>query len=291
MPRSPTIRQLDVQVLISDRTRHGSRLWSEHGLALVIRCTYDNGRLITILFDTGASSPLLRHNLASVGLSPGEIDDVFLSHCHHDHTGGLPALLHDSSATFNLIAHPEITRRAVSLRGSLKPVGPDPAMWEEIPENRMMLLREPVEIHPGVWSSGSIPRRTDFEEPRRKMFTLRDGRLVPDDDPDDMALWFQLADGSLVLLTGCGHSGIANTVRHAADVMETDRFRAVIGGFHLIGADDERIGHTNEEMEQLNICELITGHCTGPKAERVFAQNMGDRHSYFHTGDQYTFGK
>jgi len=286
----PVVHKLQLKILISDRTRHGSPLWSEHGLSVVAHCTYSEDREpVTILFDTGASASLLRHNLETEGPPTTDIDTVFLSHCHRDHTGGLSALLDDTDATFNLIAHPDITRRAFNLREGMKEVGPEPEVWEKIPRGRLLLVREPVQIHPGVWVSGSIPRETEFERPRPNMYTLSDGRLIPDTDPDDMALWFRLRDEGLVVLTGCGHSGIVNTIRHAAEHMETEHFRAVVGGFHLIEAKPDRISSTTEGLAKFDVQELITGHCTGRTAEDFFARSFGESHNAFCTGDRYQF--
>lgn len=186
------LEQLDITVIISNRTRHGSPLWSEHGLALLIDCHWRNRRSRRILFDTGASGDLLRHNLQTLTVSPEELDVVFLSHCHDDHTGGLASLFDRGRTHFLVVAHPAITRRAYTTRDGMRSMGPPPRLWTRIPSSRLILLREPVQLFPGVWVSGSIPRRTAYEMPRQGQYTLEDGCLVPDTDPDDMAMLFDI---------------------------------------------------------------------------------------------------
>ena len=287
--RPRQLEQLDVTVIITNRTRHGSPLWSEHGLSLLLDCHWTGRRSRRILFDTGASGDLLKHNLGTLQVSPGDLDAVFLSHGHLDHTGGLSSILDAHEAEFTVVAHPEITRAAVTTRNRLQRISPGRETWDRIPSSRLILLREPAQIFPGVWVSGSIPRTTPFEEPREGQFTLEDGCLVPDNDPDDMAMLFDLGSAGPVVITGCSHAGAVNTLLHARTVLGAGETPSLIGGLHLIGAGENRLESTVQGLHELNPAEIRPGHCTGEAAEGALEERFGDRHHPFSTGDRFSY--
>ncbi|MFO8061037.1 MAG: MBL fold metallo-hydrolase [Bacillota bacterium] len=287
--RSPQLEQLDIAVIVSNRTRHGSPLWSEHGLSLLIDCHYrDEGRK-RILFDTGSTGEVLGHNLKVLGVNPEELDLVFLSHCHGDHTGGLQSLIDCPESRFTVVGHAEITRQVITARAGLRHMGADPRLWESIPPRRLILLREPTQIFPAVWVSGSIPRTTSFEKPRKGQFTLDDGRLTADGDPDDMAMVFDVDSPGPVVVTGCSHAGPVNTLLHARTVCDGDARQTLIGGLHLVDADEEKLEATVKALQELNPAEIRPGHCTGTPAESALQRQFGRRHHPFNTGDRFTY--
>ena len=289
MTTSVTLQKVTFRVLVSDRTQYGSALWSEHGLAVHAEAIFSDGGSLQALFDTGSSPELLEHNLRETGIEPGDLHYVVLSHCHRDHTGGMVGLSREFTEDLSVVAHPEIRRKALDGRRGLRPVGPPEALWESIGEDRLIFLSEPAQIYPDIWFSGEIPRLTPFEKPREHLYTLKEGKLLPDTDPDDASMWFDLGDSGLVLLTGCSHSGLVNTVHHAARVMDARHFCAIMGGFHLVNADDETISSTAEGLEDFSINEIIPGHCTGKNAESIFGDRYGDKLVPFSTGNTFTF--
>lgn len=289
MRERPQLTDLTVTILVSDRTRFSSSLWSEHGLAMVIDCRWEDSHAARLLYDTGRSGDLLLRNMNEAGISPDSIDLVFLSHCHNDHTGGLRTLLSETPAQPTVLAHPSIRRPLYRIGRGVRYGGADTRTWDEIAPERLVLLREAAEIWPRVHVTGSIPRRTEFEEPRKGSAVLRDGRLIPDDDPDDMALVFDLGAEGVVIVTGCSHAGIVNTVAHARDMVGGSRIHAVLGGLHLIGAEGEKISKTIQGLQEVNPAELHTGHCTGDLAESVMAEAFGERLIPFSTGDCVCF--
>ena len=199
------------------------------------------------------------------------MDDVILSHNHDDHVGGLLTLRRDVKA-----------RRA----GALARAHVAPGIFWSRPKasgeegNAALKLRSEYEalggsfvehaqaepIFPGVWVTGPVPR----VYPERN-WSKDVGRVVspagPVDDtlPEDMSLVFDTPKG-LVVLTGCGHAGIVNTVEHARKSVRVAPLHALVGGLHLFALDDERLDWTAGKLREFGLANLIGAHCTGIEA-------------------------
>ena len=267
-----------VTVLVEDYSGYESPFLAQHGVSFLIE---KGGR--RILFDTGQSAEPVLHNMGLLGVEPGSIDYVFLSHCHYDHTGGLLGILKAIGKRVPVIAHPTIFRRHFITRPYLREVGV-PFGREEIESlAELYLTADPVEIVEGVYSTGEIREREDFERANIGVYTLKDGRIVEDELLDDMSLVVESADG-LVIVSGCSHAGIVGIVKHAIRLTGEKRVKAVIGGFHLIDAGEERIERTVREFLKLGIEEVYTGHCTGLRAEAAFLRAYGERFHKLHSG-------
>ena len=116
-------------------------------------------------------------------------------------------------------------------------------------------------------------------------WTFRDGQYCKDDIPDDQALAVSIPDRGLAVITGCAHSGIINTIRQAQKITGVDELYAVIGGFHLMGADKERIDATAEALKGLDPAIIRPGHCTGQKAVCRLQEVLGERCQPLAVGD------
>ncbi|WP_240910552.1 MBL fold metallo-hydrolase [Thermococcus sp. GR6] len=218
-----------------------------------------------------------------LNLEPSSIDYVFLSHCHYDHTGGLLGMLKAIGKRVPIIAHPSIFRRHFITKPHLRDVGV-PFRREEVEElTELYLTAEPLEIIEGVYSTGEIRDREDFERVSLEVYTLQDGRVVRDELLDDMSIVLKTSKG-LVIVSGCSHAGIVSIVKHAVMLTGEERVRAVIGGFHLIDASDERIEKTVKAFLELGVEEVYTGHCTGLKAEAAFLEAYGRKFHKLHSG-------
>ena len=142
----------------------------------------------------------------------------------------------------------------------------------------------PVLIAPGVMTTGEVPRLESFEKVEG-FWTVKDGQYCEDNIPDDQALAASLPGKGLVVITGCAHAGIINTVRHAQKITGVEKLYAVIGGFHLMDADDRRIEATAEALKGLDPAIVRPGHCTGQKAICRLQEALGERCQPLAVGD------
>ena len=251
-----------------------------HGLSLLIETTTDDESHVTLL-DFGFPTAGVAHNWRVLGLDKGSVETAFLSHGHADHFAGLAAFLEARDDRVPLVAHPDAFER----RALIFPNGDhvdvqrlSPPETLEALGAELTLTREPQELAPGLFSTGEIARVTPFEEGRfPAAHSEQDGQWLPDQFQDDQGLVAHLQGEGLVVITGCAHAGVVNTVKHAQAMAGDDRIQAVIGGFHLTGASTEVIGATIREMKALSPSMIVPMHCTGFAATCAFAQEMPER--------------
>ena len=233
-------------------------LLAEHGLAFWIEA----GEKL-VLFDTGAGQVITR-NARSLGVSLEPIDAVVLSHGHYDHTGGLRHVLKTGGRT-KVFAHPDAFRAkyARNTDGAPRNVGIKPSDEAAIRENADELVRtdQPVEVLPGLFVTGKVPRVTDFEDTGGPFF-LDSQCQKPDPLIDDQAMFFESDRGTVVLL-GCAHSGVVNTLQYIRQLTGNKPIHAVMGGMHLINASERRIERTIDAIGRLEVKRLGPAHCTG----------------------------
>ncbi len=243
-------------------------LIAEHGLAILI-----GGREKT-LFDTGQGKAVL-HNASILGINLQDIDKIVLSHGHYDHTGGLKEVLKETGEV-EVIAHPDILadKRARS-RGREKYIGV-PFTRDELEAvgARFTLKKGPIEVSRGILSTGEIERKTPFEDADERLFVNEGGRLVLDLLMDDQSLILDTSKG-LVIVCGCAHSGIINTIEHAK-ALTGHNIYAVVGGIHLANASESCLEKTIHAFNALGVKRLELSHCTGMKAYMRFAREFGD---------------
>ena len=274
---------MKVTCVVDDAVCDHSPFWGEHGLAFLIET--ESG---SVLFDTGQSGTVLLHNLELLGIEPKTINALAISHAHYDHTGGLPALL-DQVAGIPLHAHPDLFRQRFSRReGSLKSVGL--SLGRETLERRLtlQLSAEPTEILPGVWTTGEI---TDRPEPEgRSVHHLVRGTEGWEPDPyrDDMALVLETGQ-ELVVLCGCCHAGLLNTLAHVRRTFGP-HITAVVGGTHLLQADEAHLRRVIEVLRELGVPRLYLNHCTGQGAYVTLAQAFGKKVAPCPAGTRLSFG-
>lgn len=233
-----------------------------------------------ILFDTGAKSDVVLKNLQTMKLDLADVTDVVLSHWHWDHNGGFMTLRRDA-ATRN----PRALSRAHVGRGFFDSRFGTPANVEQ---NRMIAVRPeyesgggtfvvhdgPVELQPGVWLTGPVPRR----HPERNWSgstRVRTAAGVKEDTiDDDMALVIDTAQG-LVVITGCGHAGVINILEQARTVARPAPVHALVGGIHLFNATDETLTWTAGKLREFGLGHFIGAHCTGLETVYRFRRDVG----------------
>jgi len=256
--------------LVDNAVRPHSRFRGEHGLAFLIES--EDGK---VLFDTGASGEVLLHNLEVARVALWDISALALSHGHRDHTGGLPALL-ERRPGLPLYAHPDLPRERFSQReGEMRAVGLPLSVEELRHRADLRLSAEPQEILPGVWTTGEITDRPEPEGRSSRHFVRGEGDWVADPYRDDMALVLETPRG-LVLVCGCCHAGLLNTLLHVRRAFGRDPV-AVAGGTHLISADDAHLRRLAEVLQRLGPPALYLNHCTGQTAYVALAGAFGKR--------------
>ena len=264
------IRDLRITVL-AENTAGRRDLLAEHGLAWWIEA--DGYR---VLFDTGQGM-VLEHNARALGFELEEARAVVLSHGHYDHTGGLGGALacFRNAAVF---AHPlAFTPKYACGGGSARSVG---SPFHDLAELELAVAavqptRTPVAICPGVWATGEIPRANDFEDTGGAFF-LDEHCSTPDPLLDDQAVYLESPQGIVVLL-GCAHAGLVNTLDYVASLTGRDRIHAVLGGMHLVSASYERIARTETALQHYDVQVIGPAHCTGRKATTQLWQEFPGR--------------
>jgi 7,8-dihydropterin-6-yl-methyl-4-(beta-D-ribofuranosyl)aminobenzene 5'-phosphate synthase len=231
---------------------------------------------LRILVDTGLSFSAVR-NAQLMGIDLSTVDRIVLSHGHADHTGGLREVL-KIKGEVEVIAHPDIWAAKYTRRDGEKKeqyIG-IPFSREELENQgaRFNLVREPFYITERIFTTGEIPMTTGYEEIENNLFVKESGTLRPDPLADDLALVINTEYG-LVVILGCAHRGIVNTLHYAQQLAGKELVYAAIGGTHLFRALDERIEHTIADLREMGIQRLGVSHCTGFHASARLAQEFG----------------
>lgn len=276
-------RRVEITVLVENTAGQRGTL-GEHGLAWWIET---GGR--RLLFDTGQGTVLLG-NAYKLGAPILEADAIALSHGHYDHTGGLVDALR-TRRHLPVFAHPAALEPKYARRddGGGREIGMPPASRRALEEHAAawMPTLEPTPLWDGLTLTGPVPRVTDFEDVGGPFF-LDQACAQPDPLADDQSLFFP-SDGGLVVVLGCAHSGVINTLNHVRRLCGGQPIRAVLGGMHLLGASTERIARTVEEFRRLDVALVAPGHCTGTVAVAALWNALPGRCATCRVGDRFTF--
>jgi len=261
-----------VTTLCENNIGHGSQnLIGEHGLSFYIEA--ENRR---ILFDTGQNLGIA-NNAEVLGIDLSRIDTVVLSHGHYDHSSGLKSLL-DCNTDFTLCAHPDVFSPKVRGAG-------DGHKYIGIPVDRNVLEQkgvkiqfdqDPVSLAPGITTTGTIPLSNEFEAVGSEFYLKNGDDFTADILADDRALILDTAKG-LVVVLGCSHRGVINTLNHVTQIAGRNTIHAILGGLHLGKASDEKLANIIDHLHTFGLDKIGVGHCTGPKAFVALANAFGDK--------------
>jgi 7,8-dihydropterin-6-yl-methyl-4-(beta-D-ribofuranosyl)aminobenzene 5'-phosphate synthase len=257
-----------------------------HGLSLLVTATRGAHRH-TVLFDSGPEEYAFERNSTRLGVDLGAVESIVLSHGHWDHSGGMLKALdlvrsRNGGRAVPYYAHPGMFRsRARQLRnGSILPMRDVPgieALMAHGAEVNCTRERQ-VFVNSMFFLSGEIPRVTPFERGLPAHYQKNEaGTWAP--DPlliDERFLMVNIAGKGLVVFTACSHAGLVNVLTHARDCAPGVPLYAVIGGFHLAGANEKIIPETVQAVREFNLSTIAAGHCTGWRAVKAFADAVGE---------------
>jgi 7,8-dihydropterin-6-yl-methyl-4-(beta-D-ribofuranosyl)aminobenzene 5'-phosphate synthase len=254
-------------------------LVAEHGLSLLI--TVKRGQdSHCILFDCGHTRIGVPHNLRILDIDLQHIEAIVLSHGHVDHTGALYAVAESLGRPIPIIVHPDalLHPRFFGLEDGTRLKFPQTMVKEEINRTGLNIVesKSPSLLADDMIAvTGEVERKTSFEKGLPNATIERDGELEPDPILDDQALVVRLREKGLVIIAGCSHAGIINTVFYARRITGTDKIHAVLGGFHLQGpAFEPVINDTFEEFKKMNPEVIVPMHCTGWNTIHRFSEEF-----------------
>ena len=270
MDKPDKITNLRITIIAEDSVGYDSPYLGQHGISMLLSVIKGHEKK-NILMDVAQDPGALLENFRRMKISPTEIDAVVLSHCHFDHTRGVAAILDAiGKKDIPLIAHPDIFRLNFINAPFLRHVGVmegDKLSDIESKGAAACLAKDPLQIMPGMITTGEVDRVTDFEEAGIDLFTIENGRIVKDIMLDDISIVADVENKGLVIITGCSHAGIVNIIHHAKKITGTSKINSIIGGFHLVDASDERIRKTVMAIKEFNPGWVYAGHCTGFRAQ------------------------
>ncbi len=275
---------------------------AEHGLSCLITAYAENQKH-TVLMDVGISGTCLNHNAAlleksgaaALGVVQHRIQDadtLVISHGHFDHFSGLASYLAANEGKLTLVAHPHaFGERRVK-------IGEDayftlPSLDTSILKNKGVTIecrsKASTLGNDLILLAGQVERVTDFEKGTPNMEALIDGNWVLDPFRDDQAVAVNIKEKGLVVIGGCSHAGIVNTVKHLCKTAQTERVHAVLGGFHLSGAGEGLIDPTVAAIKEMAPQFVVPMHCTGWNATVRFAEQLPDAFILNSVGTTYIF--
>ena len=216
-----------------------------------------------VLFDTGSREKTVLQNASELNINLDNIDNVFLSHNHKDHTGGLITLRKNFPNSFSnahigegiFYSRPNsngTSHYILKNKNSLESLG-----------IKFITHINPSQIMEGLWTTGQIPRKYDEKNWSElgKMIDSK-GELVEDTIPEDQSLFFDTENG-IVLISGCGHAGLVNTLNYVKNIIPNRPIYKIIGGFHLLNLKQDKLEWTAQKMKEFGVKYFVGAHCTG----------------------------
>lgn len=277
---------------------------AENGISLLVKAHRGRHQL-TVLFDVGLTGTVLAHNLHVFGEAADAIDHVVISHGHPDHYGGIHRFLSSRERTIAVNTHPD----AFLPRYAMMPDGRVSGFYNQAFDEhqlergggRIVLAREPLQLGCGVSTTGEIPRSVPFEGPRPAaapgapgLYQVGPTGVVRTDEVmDEQGLVIDVKDHGLVVLTGCAHAGVINTIDQARRVCGEKPISAVMGGFHLgfPTTAQENVALTTEALRDRDVRTVVPMHCSGLRAHVAFSTELADRYVQPAVGSLFRFGR
>lgn len=277
----PSTEVMERHPLADNQGRPREQPLAGHGFSLLVESYAGrDGEKRAVLLDAGFPVPGVEYNWRVLEIDLARIEAVVLSHGHADHFAALGAFLSARGLPVPLVVHPEaFQRRALvfpdGTRADLERLASPEALEEMGAE--LVLTAEPRTLVPGVISTGEVARSTPFEKPPPTTYIEQDGAWVPDHFHDDQGLVVHLRGKGLVVIAGCAHAGIVNTVCQAQTLTGESRVHAIVGGTHLTGAPAAQVEATMDALAAIAPALIVPTHCTGFEAQCAFARRFPGR--------------
>ena len=275
-------------------------LWGQWGLSYLIELIDSKGDTRKVLFDTANDKWPFLYNIEKLKLDFIGLDAIVLSHGHSDHTVATVEAV-KMVGECKVYAHPHcfLQRFYRSKKGKLTPGGvPEGQGIKEIEEagGEVILTPDPVEVVPGLWTTGQVPRVNDFETIPPS--TDGSGRVIVVDNVHvedhilcDQSLWANVEGSGCWVITGCAHAGPVNTLTQVRRLGGFEDIFAYIGGTHLVGRKDEYIKRTAEELRKFNLKLFSPCHCTGFNAMSILSREFHEEFAVNYCGRVFKSGE
>jgi len=280
------LKRLKITVLAEDSVTYNAPFLGQHGISLLLTATAD-GQEKNILMDVAQDPSALLENFRRMEIAPACIDAIVLTHCHFDHTRGLARMLAAiGKSNIPVIAHADIFRPNFVQAPFLRHVGVLPGDLRpdiEKAGGTLFLTKESLQILPGLMTTGEVDRTTDFEDTGIDLCTIENGMIKKDAMRDDISVLAVIEEKGIVVITGCCHAGIVNTLKHAQQ-LTGKTILGLLGGLHLVEASDDRITKTVAGLNGFDPDFIYAGHCTGFSAQAALYGEFKEKFSPLQTG-------
>src|SRR5512143_3174336 len=274
----------------------GKSIHAEHGLAYYVETVVD-GKTSACMFDYGLDAAGVMNNIALLGIDIAKASAFSLSHGHYDHFMGAVNLLKQNQSRIAAGTPFYVGEEVFLRRYSLRPGTTEAADLGQLQRSDLEALglnvvevKNPTQIIPGAFFTGNIERLTTYEKIPPTNQVKRGEKPEQDDFRGEQGLFFNVKGKGLVVLSGCAHAGMVNTVRQAQKVSGTEKVHAIMGGFHLINAKPERIQSTVADIKAMKPDHIMPAHCTGFESLVALSKEMPEAFTLNTAGTKYTFG-
>ena len=267
------IRDLRITTLAENLVM--TKCLGQWGLSFYLELVDARGDRRKIVFDTGMHKESLLYNMKQLKVNLSDVDCVVISHGHGDHTAATVEVA-EATGGVKVYAHPHTfsPRFHVDKTGKRRKHGvPKDEGLEEIEKagGEVFLNAAPIEIMPGVWTTGQIRRETQFERTLplsegERLIIVVDGEEIDDHILDDQALWMDVDGVGPFVITGCAHAGPVNTLLQVQRLGQFKKIHGLVGGTHLVGRSEEYLQQTIKGLKQFGLSLISPCHCTGFKA-------------------------